>query len=97
MKVESLASNEIWNMLGFFSRNGGVWHVRVQVLADKSNASEKYVQELLIKLYQLGLVSLKTWSKAAWREVSYNECLTEYFFDNRDDANYVRVTPLFNS
>lgn len=96
MNPETLVANEVWNMLRFFSKNGGVWHTQVHVLAGRFDAPEKFVREILLNLYRLGLVSLKTWSKSACREVAYGECPTEDFFYNRDDANHVRVTPLFS-
>jgi hypothetical protein len=96
MNSRGLLAEEIWGMLRFFSKHGGDWFAQVHILAGSFNVSEKEVREMLVNLYSWGLISLKTWSNAAWREVPYCECPTPAFFYNRDDANYVRVKPLIS-
>ncbi len=70
------------------------WHVQVSQLAVELSIPEKFVREALIRLHNWGILSLKTWSNKAWREISFSECPAEGFFYNLDDANFVRVRPL---
>jgi hypothetical protein len=98
MNPHAIASAAIWKNLRFHAQHSSPdgWHVQTFNFASQIGVPERYVREALVALKSVGLVTLKTWSNSAWRQVSFSECPTENFFYNRDDANYVRVKPLWS-
>jgi|SRR2546426_4378198 len=98
MTQHTKAFDTIRGKLRWWYLHGGgrPWHVQAFLIAAQLNVPERCVREIFVLLDTLGLVSITTWSKQAWREISYKECPIPDFFYNRDDANYVRVTPLFS-
>lgn len=66
-------------------------HLRAYEEAGRLGVPDKFVVEALTWFARFGGVKLTTWSNRAWREVTFQECPTEDFFYNRDDANHVRL------
>jgi hypothetical protein len=89
----------IWENVRFHVQHPSAcgWHVQLFSFASNLGVQEQDVRDALIALNKCGVISLKTWSNSAWREISFSECPTQNFFYNRDDANYVRVKPSFTS
>jgi hypothetical protein len=78
-----------------FTRIRATWHVIVSVESGLLNLPSKYMRRVLLNLSDAGYIRLTSWSKPLNREADYREFATlDDFFFNRDDCNYVRVTPL---
>jgi hypothetical protein len=75
----------------FVQKWNGTCHINVISFAAQFSVSEESVRQSLVFLADRGVISLKTWSKSARREISFRECPTTDFFYNPEDNNYVRA------
>jgi hypothetical protein len=96
MNNREKVSAAVWESIRLQAQtlSGHPWHVQVSGVTNNLGIQEQDVREALIALNNCGVISLKTWSNSAGREISFSEWPTEDFFYNRDDAYYVRVKPL---
>lgn len=94
MSPQQKAFAAVLEKIRFIRKIGATYdtvHVNACGLAGQLGITTDHVIHALKSFASLGYVRLTTWRNDAWREIDYREWLSDSFFSNPHDANYVRL------